>query len=53
MARSYTVPVYEAVVCGLALENAERQEEREKDVQFVSGVTGYVAKLQGAAQSTF
>jgi len=43
---SYTVPVYEAVVCGLALENAKRQEQREEDVQFVSGVMGYVAKLQ-------
>lgn len=43
---SYTVPVYEAVVCGLALENAKRQEEREEDVQFVSGAMGYVAKLQ-------
>ena len=43
---SYTVPVYEAVVCGLALENAKRQEEREGDVQFVSGAMGYVAKLQ-------
>ena len=43
---SYTVPVYEAVVCGLALENAKRQEEREEDVQFASGAMGYVAKLQ-------
>lgn len=43
---SCTVPVYEAVVCGLALENLKRQEEREEDVQFVSGATDYLGKLQ-------
>lgn len=48
---SYKVPVYEAVVCGLALENAKRQEVRGEDVQFVSGATGYLAKLQDALRT--
>jgi DNA mismatch repair ATPase MutS len=50
-AESYTVPVYEAVLCGLTLENAKRQEVREEDVQYVSGVTGYLAKLQDALRT--
>jgi len=48
---SYAVPVYEAVVCGLALKQMERQESHQKRIDLMRTVAECQAKYRGALEA--